>query len=107
MSPNAIRGLTLLCLATCAGALLWPPQSTLGTVSALPLLAAALAGLKPGRRWGGWVAALMIPYLTVGAMNILAGPMPRLPALALGIPAALAFIAGLGWTRSIGASLKG
>lgn len=107
MTPHAIRALTLLCLAICAATLIWPPQSALGIASAIPVLALAIAGIRPGRRWGGWVAALMIPYLTVGAMNILAGPMPRLPAIALGASTAIAFVAGLGWIRSIGATLKG
>lgn len=107
MTPGRIRGVTLACLLATVAVLLWPPQSALASAAALPVAAALAAGLRPGRRWGGWVAALMIPYLTVAAMNILAGPMSRLPALVLGIASALAFVAGLGWTRSIGATLKG
>lgn len=107
MTPAAIRGLAMACLITTIAVLLWPPQNPLGLAGALPVAAAVLAGLRPGRRWGGWIAALMIPYLTVAAMNILAGPMPRAPAVVLGIASALAFVAGLGWTRSIGATLKG
>lgn len=107
MTPAAFRAVLMACLAATTAVLLWPPQSPLGLAAALPVAAAFLAGFRPGRRWGGWIAALMIPYLTVAAMNILAGPMPRLPAIALGIATALAFVAGLGWTRSIGATLKG
>lgn len=107
MTPDAIRGLAMACLAAAVAVLLWPPQSPLGLAAALPVAAALAAGLRPGRRWGGWVAALMIPYLTVAVMNILAGPMARVPAVALGTASALAFVAGLGWTRSIGATLKG
>lgn len=107
MTPNAIRGLALACLAICAATLLWPPASAIGFVAALPVIAALLAGFRPVRRWGGWIAALMIPYLTLAAMNMLAGPMARAPAIALGISSSLAFVAGLGWTRSIGATLKG
>ncbi len=107
MTPGRMRGVTLACLLATVVVLLWPPQSPLGIAAALPVAGALAFGLRPGRRWGGWVAALMIPYVTVAAMNILAGPMSRLPALVLGIASALAFITGLGWTRSIGATLKG
>jgi len=107
VTPGSFRGLTIACLLVSCAVLLWPPQSPVGIAAALPVAAASAAGLRPGRRWGGWVAALTIPYLAVAAMNILAGPMPRAPAIVLGIASALAFVAGLGWTRSIGATLKG
>ncbi|UCG72496.1 MAG: hypothetical protein JSV45_14830 [Chromatiales bacterium] len=107
MTPDTLRGLTIACLLAALGVLLWPPRSPLGIVAAVPVTAVLAAGLRPGRRWGGWVAALMIPYLAVAAMNILAGPMPRAPAIVLGVATALGFIAGLGWTRSTGATLKG
>lgn len=107
MTPDAIRALTLTCLAGCAASLLWPPAGGPGIAAAMPVAAALFAGFRPARRWGGWVAALMIPYLTVAVMNILAGPMSRTPAIALGVGSALAFVAGLAWMRSIGATLKG
>jgi hypothetical protein len=107
VKPDALRGMTLACLITCAVALVWPPASALGLIAAIPLALVVLAGIRPGRRWGGWVAVVTIPYLAVGAMNIVAGPMAKVPSLGLGIGAALAFVLGLGWTRSIGATLKG
>jgi hypothetical protein len=49
----------------------------------------------------------MIPYLTVAAMNIVAGPMPAPAAISLGVGTVAAFLGGLGWMRSTGATLKG
>jgi hypothetical protein len=101
------RGITLTGLALSIAILLWPPATAEGAVGALPLAILLVAGIRPARRWGGWVAALMIPYLAVAAMNILAGPMSRAPAVAFGLATVLAFLAGLGWLRSTGATLKG
>jgi hypothetical protein len=106
MISQLTHGLTAGALAVILAVFLWPPISALGLLGALPPALLLGLGLRPGRRWGGWVAALMIPYVAVAAMNILAGPMPRGAAICLSVATAIAFVAGLAWTRSIGASLK-
>jgi hypothetical protein len=87
--------------------MIWPPVTALSGAAAVPLALLLVAGLRPARRWGGWVAVLMIPYLTVAAMNIVAGPMPAPAAISLGVGTVAAFLGGLGWMRSTGATLKG
>lgn len=107
MTPDAIRAIALACLSSCLAVLLWPPVGALTFAAAVPVAVTLAFGIRPGTRWGGGVATLMIPYLAVAVMNILAGPMARPPAIALGIASALAFVAGLAWTRRIGATLRG
>jgi hypothetical protein len=107
VTARLTQGVTIVCLAVLLGVLLWPPTTLVGMLGAVPPAVLLSLGIRPGRRWGGWVAALMIPYLAVATMNILAGPMPRLAAISFGGATTMAFVAGLGWTRSIGATLKG
>jgi len=101
------RLLTLTALLVMGAVLIWPPVSALAWAAALPLALLIVTGLRPARRWGGWVAVLMVPYVAVAAMNILAGPMPAPAAISLGVGTVAAFLGGLGWMRSIGATLKG
>ncbi|MGI9330264.1 MAG: hypothetical protein ACR2QB_06055 [Gammaproteobacteria bacterium] len=108
MSKERIARLaTLAALLGMMAVLVWPPVTVLAGAAALPLALLAALGLRPGRRWGGWVAVLMVPYVAVAAMNILAGPMPAAAAIGLGAGTVAAFLGGLGWMRSIGATLKG
>jgi len=48
----------------------------------------------------------MIPYLSVGVMNLLAGPATPAVGLAMSVGSALACLAALDWTRRMGFSLR-
>ena len=98
---------TLAALLVMGAVMLWPPLTALAGAAAVPLALLIVTGLRPARRWGAWVAILMTPYLTVAAMNIVAGPMPGPAAISLGAGTVAAFLGGLGWMRSTGATLKG
>jgi len=47
----------------------------IGLLCAAPLLALLAASLRPGPRWGVWVAVVLVPYfaLSVGAMLVASG----------------------------------
>lgn len=106
MSADTVRALILGGLIVILAVLLWPPISAWGVGGALPVAGLVAAGLRPARRWGGWVTVLMIPYLGVATMNILAGPMPGLPASLFGAATVVAGLGGLDWLRRTGASLR-
>lgn len=47
----------------------------IGLLCAGPLLALLATSIRPGPRWGAWVAIVLVPYfaLSVGAMLVVAG----------------------------------
>lgn len=98
--------LTLFALGLLIALILWPPTRAWQLLGSVPLAAVFLAGLRPGPRWGGWVAVLMIPYLSIGIMNFLAGPAAPLVGLLMACGSALACLAALDWTRRMGFSLR-
>ena len=106
MSATVSRAVTLVSLALVLALIVWPPTAGWQIAGALPLAALLLTGVKPGPRWGGWVAAWMIPYLSIGVMNLLAGPASPPVGLAMSIGSALACLAALDWTRRMGFSLR-
>ena len=106
MSATVPRVITLASLALVFALILWPPTATWQVAGALPLAVLLLTGIRPGKRWGGWVAAWMIPYLSIGVMNLLAGPASPPVGLAMSVASALACLAALDWTRRMGFSLR-
>ncbi|MDJ0928928.1 MAG: hypothetical protein QNJ73_14920 [Gammaproteobacteria bacterium] len=106
MSAAVVRGLILGSLIVIVAVLLWPPISPWGASGAVPVAGLAAAGLRPPKRWGGWVTVLMIPYLAVATMNIVAGPMPRSAAILFGSATVIAGLGGLDWLRRTGTSLR-
>ncbi len=106
MNPGLARTITLAGLVTMLAVLAWPPRTSHGMIGAVPIAILVLAGLKPGRRWGGWVAVAMVPYLVIAGMNLMAGPMPWNLSLAFMAAAVIACLSGLDWIRRTGASLR-
>lgn len=107
MPGQAARMIGMASLLTILAVLLWPPTGLVAVAACIPLCLLLLAGMRPGPRWGAWLALLMIPYLVLAAMNILAGPMGRGPAVGFGVATAIAFVAGVAWTRRLGVNLRG
>ena len=106
MSAALARAITLGGLLTMLAVLLWPPTTPHGLAGTVPIAILAIAGLKPARRWGGWVAVLMVPYLVIAGMNLMAGPMPWNWSMAFMAGTVVACLGGLDWIRRTGASLR-
>lgn len=72
----------------------------IGLACAAPLLALLAGSLRPGPRWGAWVAIVLVPYfaLSVGAM--LVAPGDRMAGAAFPALVALVFVAGAWSSRA-------
>jgi len=106
VTAGLARALALAGLLCCLAVTWWPPPAPAALVGGLPLALLVLLGLRPTRRWGGWVAVVAIPYLAIGVMNLLAGPAAPAAGFALSGGAVVMFFAGLDWTRRTGGSLR-
>ncbi len=106
MTAAQSRLMVMLSLAVAVTVLIWPPIGLIGAIAAGLAGLLILLGLRPGRRWGGWVAVAMIPVFCAAVMNLLAGPMARLPALLLCLASIVACLGGLDWVRRTGGSLR-
>jgi len=100
------RGITLAGLLVMISALLFPmPTPWTGTV-AVPLIALCVAGLKPPRKWGGWVAVSMVPYFCIALGEVIANPTERFISSLLAGCAMIVFFAALDFMRRTGVSLR-
>ena len=100
------RGIALAGLLVMIGALLLPrPTPWTGTVS-VPLILLCLTGLKPPRKWGGWVAAAMVPYFSIALGEVIANPASRIVTSLLAGCAMIVFFAALDIGRRTGVSLR-
>ena len=100
------RGIAMAGLLVMIGALLLPvPTPWSGTI-AIPLIALFLTGLKPPRKWGGWIAAAMVPYFSIALAEVIADPTGRLVTSLLAGGAMIVFFAALDFTRRTGVSLR-
>lgn len=108
MTKPGVRSqrLTVAGLVVMATLLLAPEPTAWSGSLAVPLLALALAGLRPARKWGGWVAAVMVPYFCVALGEAIANPAERLAAGALSACAAMVFFAAFDSLRRAGVSLR-
>jgi len=101
------RGIALAGLLVMIAVLLLPtPTPWTGTV-AVPLVVFSLAGLKPPRKWGGWLAAAMVPYFCVALGEVIANPVSRTATSILAGGAMIVFFAALDFGRRTGVSLRG
>ena len=100
------RGIALAGLLIMIGALLLPkPSAWSGTVS-VPLIILCLTGLKPPRKWGGWVAAAMVPYFCIALGELIANPASRLTTSLVAGGATIVFFAAIDIGRRTGISLR-
>jgi|GEM_PF-5606305 len=100
------RASALVSLLIMIAALLLPvPTPWSGTV-AVPLIILFATGCKPPRKWGGWVAAAMVPYFCIALGEVIANPEERLMAGLLAVCATITFFAALDFNRRTGVSLR-
>jgi len=100
------RWLTLAGLAAIVGLLLYPVPTTWTVVISAPLVVLLAFGLRPPPKWGGWVAAIIIPYFAGTLGEALASPNASTPYWALTVLTIITFLAALYYVRSTGVSLR-
>jgi uncharacterized membrane protein len=93
-------------LATLVALLLYPAPTVLTTVFAAPLIALLAAGLHPPRKWGGWVAVLLIPYFAGALGEAIASPDRRAVAWAITILTIFTFLSAFYLVRRTGVNLR-
>jgi uncharacterized membrane protein len=100
------RGIAMAALLTMVAALLLPMPTAWSGFVAIPLIVLFVTGLKPPRKWGGWVAAAMVPYFSIALGEVVADPTERfVPGLLAG-GAMIVFFAALDYMRRTGVSLR-
>lgn len=100
------RGIALAGLLLMIGALLLPMPTPWSATVSVPLIVLCVTGLKPPRKWGGWVAAAMVPYFSISMGEMIANPASRFVTSLLTICAVIVFFAGLDIGRRTGVSLR-
>ncbi len=86
--------------------ILLPTPSTWTFIVAAPLIVMFVLGLKPSRRWGGWVAVFMIPYLCVAIGELIADPDDRPTDMVIVGCTLIVFFAAMDYVRKTGTSLR-
>ena len=97
---------TLVGLAALVGILLLPTPSAWTLTVSAPLALLFVTGIKPPPRWGGWVAAAMIPYLCVASGELIANPAKRVTSALIAGCTVLIIFAALDFVRRTGVSLR-
>ena len=100
------RGIALAGLLVMISTLLLPVPTPWSGMVSVPLIALLAAGLKPPRKWGGWVAVAMVPYFCIALGEVIADPSGRFMTGLLAGGAMVVFFAALDFTRRIGVSLR-
>jgi len=100
------RWLTMVGLAAIIGLLLYPAPTTWTATISIPLVILVVFGLRPPPKWGGWVAAVIIPYFAGALGEALASPNSSAPYWAITALTIVTFLAALYYVRSTGVSLR-
>ena len=100
------RYLALAGLALLIGVLLLPTPSPWTLTVSGPLMLLLVTGLKPPRRWGGWVAVMMIPYFCVAVGELIANPAMRTTSALIVGCTVLITVAAMDYVRRTGTSLR-
>jgi uncharacterized membrane protein len=105
-SPQVSRWIALGGLAVLILIILLPAPSAWNVILAAPLIALLVSGFRPPRRWGGWVAVAMIPYLCVATGEAMVDPENRLTYAIIVGATIVVFFASMLFVRKTGVSLR-
>jgi len=100
------RWITLVGLVAMIALLLYPAPTPWTLSISVPLAIAAAFGLRPPPKWGGWVAALVVPYFAGALGEAFAVPDGRTANWIITALSLVVFFAAFGYVRAIGASLR-
>jgi uncharacterized membrane protein len=98
--------LAILSLLVLAAAILAPRPGIVAITITLPVAALLITALRPPRRWGGWVAVCMVPYVCVAIGEAIANPAGRARGTIIATSAVFAFFAAMDYVRRTGTSLR-
>ncbi len=100
------RWLTLAGLGLIVVLLLYPAPTPLAFAFSLPLLLLMASGLRAPRKWGGWVAALLIPYFAGALGEAIASPDRRALNWAVTVLTVVTFLCAFVLVRRTGVDLR-
>ena len=103
---RAARWTVLAGLAAIVGLLLYPGPTGLSLAASSPLMIAFAAGFRTPPRWGGWVAALVIPYFAFALGEAIATPQGRAANWSITLLTIVVFLAAFAHVRATGTSLR-
>lgn len=106
MTATRSRIIALLTLLLMSAVLLLPVPTPWTGIVATPLLCLFAFGLRPPRKWGGWVAVFMVPYFCIALGEAIANPAEFLTSALVAGGAIVAFLSALDYTRRAGISLR-
>jgi hypothetical protein len=100
------RWVTLCGLGLLIAVILWPAPTVMTTAVSTPLAVLLLTGFRPPPKWGGWVAALIIPYVCIALGEAIVGGANR-PTYAIVVAGAVVvFFAAMDFVRASGTNLR-
>lgn len=105
-SRHPSRWIAMTGLVVLIATILLPALSPWRAILAAPLIILLISGIKPPRRWGGWVAVAMIPYLCVAVGEVMVDPDNRLTYAIIVGATIIVFFASMLFVRKTGASLR-
>jgi len=103
---HASYWLVMAGLAGIVALLFYPIPTTWTAVISVPLLLLLVLGVRPPRKWGGWVAAMLIPYFAGALGEALASPDARTINWAITALTITTFLAAFILVRRTGVNLR-
>lgn len=105
-SHHPSRWIVIVGLAAIITLLLYPAPTNWSVAISLPLLVLIAAGIRPAPKWGGWVAALVIPYFAGALGEAIASPAGRAENWSITVLTIVTFLAAIYFVRRSGVSLR-
>lgn len=100
------RWLTLAGLGLIVALLLYPAPTPLALLFSIPLCVLIVFGFRAPRKWGGWVAALLIPYFAGALGEAVASPEDRALNWAITVLTIVTFLCAFFLVRRTGVDLR-
>lgn len=100
------RWLTIAGLGAIVVLLLYPAPTPLAVAASIPLVVLIAFGFRAPRKWGGWVAALLIPYFAGALGEAVASPDERALNWAITVLTIATFLCAFFLVRRTGIDLR-
>ncbi|MFW2405132.1 MAG: DUF2069 domain-containing protein [Gammaproteobacteria bacterium] len=100
------RWITIAGLATLVALMLLPAPTPTRIVFAVPLIVLLVAGLRAPHKWGGWVAAALVPYFAGLLGEAIAAPQGRAVYWVMTVVTVVTFLSAFYLVRRSGVNLR-